>query len=91
MNSGVGGIVPLQTPSPVVLRHLAVLIPVTQRRSHQLVGRLRAPLLSRCRLRSTVSSSSVLGLDVLKGFIGTWYRWVPVVLSAQRRWHREAL
>ncbi len=46
MNSGVRGIASWQTPSPVVPRPLPGLIPVTQRRSHQLAERLRARLLS---------------------------------------------
>jgi hypothetical protein len=59
MNSGVFGIVPLQTPSPVVPRPLPGLIPVTQRRSDSLAERLYARLLSPLQGGST--SSGLLG------------------------------
>jgi hypothetical protein len=93
MNPGVWGMVPWQTPRPVVPRPLPGLIPVTPRCSHRRAGRLHAPPRSPLPVGINqqwlapcwMSRRSRLGL--LKR--GRW--WVSVSLGAQHRWHRDTL
>jgi len=86
MNSGVCGIVLLQTPSPVVLRPLPGLIPVTQRRSHPPAECLRARLLSPLRGDQQATAGSMMDVEALalKGSLGSQCRRIPVALGAHR-------